>query len=192
MNSLLRSRVPIKCIQIRILFRIKIVHACSVVSDFCDPLDCSPPGSSVRGIFQARILEWVAVSYSRRSSWPRDLTHISRISCLEQILYTVPPGKPLGWKEVLFITLGKEDKTMLILQGQNSGKLLVISKVLANLGRLMQKLCVKDLLPYLVWSLSSCISSLILNCLLIFISLKSFKDTLSKLSRITSNVILCF
>ena len=81
---------------------------------------------------------------------------------------------------------------MLILQGQNSGKLLVISKVLANLGRLMQKLCVKDLLPYLVWSLSSCISSLILNCLLIFISLKSFKDTLSKLSRITSNVILCF
>ena len=39
---------------------------------FCDPKDCSPPGSSVRGILQARLLEWVAISYSRGSSWPRD------------------------------------------------------------------------------------------------------------------------
>ena len=38
----------------------------------CDPMDCSLPGSSIRGIFQARILEWVAVSFSRRSSRPRD------------------------------------------------------------------------------------------------------------------------
>ena len=41
---------------------------------FCDPMDCSPPGSSVRGISQARILEWVASSFSRGSSWPRDRT----------------------------------------------------------------------------------------------------------------------
>lgn len=53
-------------------------------------------------------------------------------------------------------------------QGQNSGKLLVINKVLAILGQLMQRLYVKDLLPYLVWPFSGCISSLILNCLLIF------------------------
>ena len=38
----------------------------------CDPMDCSLPGSSVHGISQARILEWVAFSYSRRSSRPRD------------------------------------------------------------------------------------------------------------------------
>ena len=38
---------------------------------FCDPIDCSPPGSSVRGISQARILEWVAISFSRGSSRPR-------------------------------------------------------------------------------------------------------------------------
>ena len=69
---------------------------------------------------------------------------------------------------------------------------MVVNKVLAILGQLMQRLCVRDLLPYLVWPLSGCISSLILNCLLIFISLKSFKNTLSKLSKITSNVILCF
>ena len=38
----------------------------------CDPMDCSPPGSSVCGIFLARILEWVAISSSREFSWPRD------------------------------------------------------------------------------------------------------------------------
>ena len=38
----------------------------------CDPVDYSPPGFSIHGIFQARILEWVAISYSRGSSWPRD------------------------------------------------------------------------------------------------------------------------
>ena len=40
----------------------------------CDPMDYSPPGSSVHGILQARILEWVAISISRGSSRPRDLT----------------------------------------------------------------------------------------------------------------------
>ena len=43
----------------------------------CDPMNCSPPGSSVLGIFQARILEWVAISFSRRSSRPRDQNFIS-------------------------------------------------------------------------------------------------------------------
>ena len=41
---------------------------------FCDPMDCSPLGSSVYGILQARILEWVAISFSRGSSQPRDRT----------------------------------------------------------------------------------------------------------------------
>ena len=44
---------------------------------FCDPVDCSWPGSSVRGILQARILEWVPVSFSRGSSRPRDGTCVS-------------------------------------------------------------------------------------------------------------------
>ena len=48
-----------------------------VVSDFCDHMYCSPPGSSVHGILQARILEWVVISSSRGSSWPRDWTCIS-------------------------------------------------------------------------------------------------------------------
>ena len=40
----------------------------------CGPMDCSLPGSSVHGIFQVRILKWVAISYSKGSSWPRDWT----------------------------------------------------------------------------------------------------------------------
>ena len=46
----------------------------------CDPMDCSLPGSSVPGILQAGILEWVALSFSRRSSQPRDRTWVSRIA----------------------------------------------------------------------------------------------------------------
>ena len=46
----------------------------------CDPMDCSPPGSSVHEIFQARILEWVSISYSKGSSQLRDRTRISSIS----------------------------------------------------------------------------------------------------------------
>ena len=46
----------------------------------CNPMDGSPPASSVPGIFLARILEWVAIFYSRGSSWPRDWTHVSCIS----------------------------------------------------------------------------------------------------------------
>ena len=44
----------------------------------CNPMDCSPPGSSVHGILQARILEWVAISFARGSSHPRDRTWVSR------------------------------------------------------------------------------------------------------------------
>ena len=51
----------------------------------CDPMDCSPQGSPVHGILQAIILEWVAVPFSKGSSWPRDGTGISCIS--RQILY---------------------------------------------------------------------------------------------------------
>ena len=48
----------------------------------CDPIDCSPPGSTAHGILQARMLEWVAMSFSRGSFWPGDWTHISCVSCI--------------------------------------------------------------------------------------------------------------
>ena len=46
----------------------------------CDPMDCSPPGSLSIGILQARILEWVAISFSQGSSQPRDWTQVSCIA----------------------------------------------------------------------------------------------------------------
>ena len=58
----------------------------------CNPVDCSPPGSSVHGILQARILEWVAISFSRGSSQPRDQTQVSRIG--GRRLTSEPPRKP--------------------------------------------------------------------------------------------------
>ena len=45
----------------------------------CKPMDCSLPGSSIHGIFQAIVLEWVAIPFSRGSSWPRDWTLVSCI-----------------------------------------------------------------------------------------------------------------
>ena len=59
------------------------VHTCSVFQScptLCDLMDCSPPGSSVHGIFQARKLEWIAISFCKGSSGPRTRTHISYVS----------------------------------------------------------------------------------------------------------------
>ena len=62
----------------------------------CDPKDYSLPGSSAYGIFQARILEWIAISSSGESPWPRDRTRASCISFLAaDSLLTEPPGKGL-------------------------------------------------------------------------------------------------
>ena len=58
---------------------------------FAEPVNSNPPGSFVHGILQAWILEWVAISYSRESSRPRDWTLVSGASCTgRQILYTEP------------------------------------------------------------------------------------------------------
>ena len=54
----------------------------SCVPALCNPMDCSLPGSSLHGILQARILEWVAISFSRESSQPRDQTCTFYVSCI--------------------------------------------------------------------------------------------------------------
>ena len=64
----------------------------------CDPINCRSSGSSVHGILQARILEWVALSYSRGPSPPRDGMRVSRVSCIGRWFFTTaPPGKLLGF-----------------------------------------------------------------------------------------------
>ena len=63
------------------VFRGKVnVLVTKLCPTLCNPMDCSPPGSSVHGILQARILEWVAIPFSRRSSWPRDRPRVSYIA----------------------------------------------------------------------------------------------------------------
>ena len=64
----------------------------------CNPMDYSLPGFHVHEIFQAGILQWVAISFSRGSTWPRDQTHISCGSWIEGKFFTTePPGKLLCW-----------------------------------------------------------------------------------------------
>ena len=62
-------------------------------------MGCSPPGSSVHGIPQARILEWVAIPFSRGSSQPRDWTQVSHT--VGRFFTTEPPGKPIKHKAYL-------------------------------------------------------------------------------------------
>ena len=63
------------------------MRMCSVTQLFltlCYLMDCSPPGFSFHGILQARILEWVALPSFKGSSWPRDQTHVSCVSCIDR------------------------------------------------------------------------------------------------------------
>ena len=71
------------CMQIHTCMWSEVAQSCSTL---CDPMDCSLLGSSVRGIFQARVLEWIAISFSRGSSRPRNRT---RVSCIAGRCFTV-------------------------------------------------------------------------------------------------------
>ena len=72
------------------VYHLNLLKKESEVTQSCptlgNPMDCSPPGSSIHGIFQARVLEWVAISFSRRSSLPRDWTWVS---CIVSRCFTI-------------------------------------------------------------------------------------------------------
>ena len=89
-------------LKILVLCCTKSLQSCPTL---CNPMNCSPPGSSVHGILQARILEWVAMPSSRGSSQLRDQTWISYVYLHWQVgsLPLVPPGKSL--KKYLFSTI---------------------------------------------------------------------------------------
>ena len=73
--------------------RAQSLSSCLTLSD---PIDCNLLGSSVHGILQARILEWVAIFFSRRSSRSRDQTSVSWVSCLGGRFFTTElPRKPV-------------------------------------------------------------------------------------------------
>ena len=88
------SSLPSQFFDTLFLFFLKLITLYYLY--LCDPMDCRPPGSSVHGISQARILEWMAISSSRGSSWPRDRTLVSSVSyTLVDGFFTIEPhGKP--------------------------------------------------------------------------------------------------
>ena len=109
MTEILKQCIPFKfsiswcfCVAFRVVFSglssnslvssLMIMYVCAKLLQtcltLCDPMNCSPPGSSVCGISQARILEWVAISSCKGSSRPRDWTCVSNVSCIgRQVLY---------------------------------------------------------------------------------------------------------
>ena len=103
----------------------------------CDPMDCSPPGASVHGILQARIPEWVAISFSRVSSRPRDQTQFSHITGRRFNLCTT--REALSYPELLqpestfsprFLHLQAESFMNTYSIRQLGAKLYIISKIL--------------------------------------------------------------
>ena len=70
MTELLNNNVNSMCVCV--CMKEKESEVTQLCPTLCDPMDCSLPGSSVHGILQARVLEWVAISFSRGSSWPRN------------------------------------------------------------------------------------------------------------------------
>jgi len=72
-------QIFIDYIPLKVIIRWSESEVTQLCPTLCNPVDCSLPGFSVHGIFQARILEWVAISFSRGSSWPRGRTQVSCI-----------------------------------------------------------------------------------------------------------------
>ena len=81
---------------------------CLVMSNSLDPMNCSPPGSSVHEILQARILEWVAMPSSRGSSQPRDGTWVSCIAGRFHIIWATSPKRPGLNHNSIFMTEGED------------------------------------------------------------------------------------
>ena len=102
------------CLSFRCIetwFSYKYVRACVLNSFSCvplwEPMDCNPPDSSVHGILQARILEWIAVPSSRVPSQNRDGTHTPYICLYWQVgsLPLAPPAKPNTYTYIHFQTV---------------------------------------------------------------------------------------
>ena len=78
-----RTKISLQTLYSFVLVLCLVTQWCPTL---CDPVDCSPPSSSVHGILQARILEGVAISFSRGSSQPRDWT---QVSCIAGRFFTI-------------------------------------------------------------------------------------------------------
>ena len=91
-RATLRAEVMVGSKQKKV--RVLVVQSCPTL---CNPMDCSPLGSSVHGISQARILEWAAIPFSRGSSWSRDRTWVS---CIAGRFITVWATREARWQRL--------------------------------------------------------------------------------------------
>ena len=80
LKSKIMTHINVKLAYVQDLSKWKWKKVAQLYLTLCRPMDCNPSGSSVHGILQARILEWVAICFSRGSSWPRDWTWVSCIT----------------------------------------------------------------------------------------------------------------
>jgi len=71
------------CVCVCVRTHARLLQSCLTL---CYPMDCSPPGSTVHRILQARIVEWIAIPFSRGSSRPRDWTQVSYRSCIVRLV----------------------------------------------------------------------------------------------------------
>ena len=102
---------------VSVLYRSAWVKDAQSCPTLCDTMDCNPPGFTVHGIFQARILEWFAIPFSKGSSQPRDQTKVSGIAGR---FFTVwAPGKPVlygGFPLIIYFTRGSVCMSTLLSQ----------------------------------------------------------------------------
>ena len=85
-----------------VINRYACMLSCFSCVRLCNPINCSLPGSSVHGILQAWILEWGAMPFSRKSSWPRDQIHVPCSSCAAGRFFTTEPPEKLIKRWELF------------------------------------------------------------------------------------------
>ena len=114
----------------------------------CDPVDCSLPGSSIHGILQGKILEWVAISFSRGSSQPRDQTQVSHIAGRCFTLWVTKEAQP----EIKFPTSSGSLKKQESSRKTSTSALLTMPKSLivwttTNCGKLFKRWEYQTTLP---------------------------------------------
>ena len=123
----LTSEPPGKLLNISTLSEVKWSEFTQWCPALCDPMDCSLPGSPLHGILQARVLEWVAISFSRGSSWPRDRTRVSSI-----------PGRCFNlWATREAVTFSESSSYLIRWHVRKKNKYCVISHI-QNLEKIVQ------------------------------------------------------
>ena len=122
MNHKLESRLPGKIsTSSDIQMHAKLLQSCPTLHN---PIDCGPQGPSVHGILQARILEWITISFSRGSSQPRDQTLLPYVSCTAGGFFTIstPWGAPRYIYNTTLMAESQEDLKFLLTRVKEESK----------------------------------------------------------------------